>query len=76
LKTYRTSQYHLKKLDPGLAYWFESKIAGFWQRFNDVPPRTLSFGRTSLFALGYYQQLADMRAKKPKNHGRRKGCLK
>lgn len=61
----RTSQFHLNKLDPGLAYWYESKIAGIWSRLREAPPRTLSLEEQSLFALGYYQQLADMRAKKP-----------
>jgi len=61
----RTSQFHLNKLDRGLAYWYESKIAGIWSRLHEAPPRTLSLEEQSLFALGYYQQLADMRAKKP-----------
>lgn len=63
----RTSQFHLNKLDPGLAYWYESKIAGIWSRLNEAPPRTLSLEEQSLFALGYYQQLADMRVKKSQN---------
>lgn len=60
----RTSQFHLNKLDPGLAYWYESKIAGIWNRLKETPPKTLSLEDQSLFALGYYQQLADMRTKK------------
>lgn len=60
----RTSQFHLNKLDPRLAYWYESRIAGIWSRMHEAPPRTLSLEEQSLFALGYYQQLADMRAKK------------
>lgn len=60
----RTSQFHLNKLDPGLAYWYESKIAGIWSRLKETPPKTLSLEDQSLFALGYYQQLANMRTKK------------
>jgi len=64
----RNSQYHLNKLQPGLAYWYESKIAEIWSRFQDALPATLNLEEQSLFALGYYQQLADMRTKKSKNN--------
>jgi len=60
----RTSQFHLNKLDPGLSYWYEKKIAGIWGRIEDNLPTTLSLEEQSLFALGYYQQLADLRTKK------------
>lgn len=60
----RTSQFHLNKLDAGLTHWYESKIAGIWCRLKEAPPRTLSLEEQSLFAMGYYQQLADMRTKK------------
>lgn len=55
---------HLNKLDPGLAWWYESEIAGVMGRIGDRPPRTLDLERQSLFALGYYQQLASSRAGK------------
>ncbi len=55
----RTSQFHLNKLDPGLAHWFEDRIAGIWGRIKDNPPRTLNLEEQSLFAMGYYQQLAQ-----------------
>ncbi len=60
----RTAQFHLNKLDPGLAHWYEDKIAGITQRLKDNIPRTLDLEEQSLFALGYYQQLADMRTRK------------
>ena len=60
----RTSQFHINKLEPGLAYWYESKLAGIWGRIKDAVPTTLSLEEQSLFALGYYQQMADMRTKK------------
>lgn len=60
----RTSQFHLSKLDAGLAYWYEDKIANIWGRMGDTIPRTLSLDEQSLFALGYYQQIADLRTKK------------
>lgn len=67
----RNSQYHLNKLQgdkPGLARWFENQIAGVWGNLGEGPPRTLSLEEQSLFALGYYQQLAQMRNKKNAKH--------
>ena len=55
---------HLNKLEPGLAWWYESEIASVMARIGDRPPRTLDLERQSLFALGYYQQLAHSRAGK------------
>jgi len=61
----RSSQFHLNKLEShGLAYWYESKLAEIWGRMGDAVPRTLDLEEQSLFALGYYQQLADLRTKK------------
>jgi CRISPR-associated protein Csd1 len=62
----RTSQFHLNKLDPGLAYWFEARIADIWGRIRDDPPRTLDLEEQSLFAMGYYQQLAQRQQKSAK----------
>ena len=61
----RTSQFHLDKLDRGLALWFEKRIADVWGRIKDVVPQTLTLEEQSLFALGYYQQIAHDRAPKP-----------
>jgi CRISPR-associated protein Csd1 len=58
----RLSQFHLNKLDPGLAHYFESRIADIWARIGDRPPGALKLEEQSLFALGYYQQLAADRA--------------
>jgi CRISPR-associated protein Csd1 len=56
---------HLNKIEPpGLAYWFETRIAEIMVRIGDQAPRTLDLERQSLFALGYYQQLAELRTKK------------
>jgi CRISPR-associated protein Csd1 len=59
----RTSQFHLNKLDTGLARWFENKIGGVWSRIRDDVPGTLSLEDQSLFALGYYHQMAADRPK-------------
>lgn len=53
---------HLSKLDGGLAHWYENKIAEIMSRLHDGAPRILDLEGQGLFALGYYQQLADMRA--------------
>jgi CRISPR-associated protein Csd1 len=60
----RLSQFHLNKLQPGLARYFETKIASIWSRIGDRPPGALKLEEQSLFALGYYQQLAADRAEK------------
>lgn len=53
---------HLGKLEGGLAYWFENLIADVMSRIKDTVPRTLTLEEQSLFALGYYQQLAKLNA--------------
>jgi CRISPR-associated protein Csd1 len=60
----RTSQYHLNKLDGGLAHWYETRIAEIWSALGDGIPGTLTLEEQSLFALGYYQQIAARRAGK------------
>lgn len=53
---------HLGKLDGGLANWYEKQIAEVMSRIKDNIPRTLTLEEQSLFALGYYQQLAKLNA--------------
>ncbi len=60
----RTAQFHLHKLDPGLAYWHEERIAEVTSKIGDYMPPTLGLEHQSLFALGYYQQIAADRAGK------------
>jgi CRISPR-associated protein Csd1 len=54
---------HLNKLEGGLAWWHENQIADVMAGMDDIP-RTLTLEQQSLFALGYYQQLAALRAGK------------
>lgn len=60
----RSAQFHLNKLEGGLPHWYERKLGEISARLGDQVPRTLNLEDQSLFALGYYQQLADMRTKK------------
>ena len=53
---------HLGNLEGGLAYWYEAKIADVMGRLGDGAPRILDLEGQGLFALGYYQQLAALRA--------------
>ncbi len=53
---------HLAKLEGGLAWWYEEQIAEVMSRFGDAAPRILDLNGQGLFALGYYQQLASLRA--------------
>ena len=55
---------HLNKLDGGLSHWYENQIADVLSRVRDTVPRTLTLEQQSLFALGYYQQLAALNAGK------------
>ena len=52
---------HLGKLDGGLAWWYEERIAEIMGRLGDAAPRSLDLEGQGLFALGYYQQLAHLR---------------
>jgi len=63
----RNSQFHLNKLagdKPGLTHWYEDRIGEIYTRLGDAIPRTLTPEEQSLFALGYYQQLVDLRTRK------------
>lgn len=62
----RTSQFHLNKLSdkPGLMKWFENKLADIGCRIEKSIPPTLTLEQQSLFALGYYHQLADLKPNK------------
>ncbi|WP_424950344.1 type I-C CRISPR-associated protein Cas8c/Csd1 [Deinococcus sp.] len=58
----RLSQFHLAKIKrdrPKLASHLEEEIASVWAVLGKQVPKTLSLEAQSLFALGYYQQLAD-----------------
>jgi CRISPR-associated protein Csd1 len=56
----RNSQFHLTKLQFGLARWFENKIIGITNNLKNGIPAAFSLEEQSLFALGYYQQMADL----------------
>ncbi len=53
---------HLAKLEPGLAWWYEERIAEIMSKLGDAAPRILDLEGQGLFALGYYQKLAELRA--------------
>lgn len=55
---------HLNKLEGGLTYWYEGQIAEIMSHIQDRIPSTLNLDQQSLFALGYYQQIAANRAGK------------
>lgn len=58
---------HLNKLEGGLAFWYEGQIAAIMSQIQDRIPATLDLEKQSLFALGYYQQIAANRAGKNNN---------
>ncbi len=55
---------HLNKLEGGLTYWYEGQIAEIMSHIQDRIPSTLNLDQQSLFALGYYQQIAGNRSGK------------
>lgn len=59
----RMSQFHLGKLSPGLAYWYEQRLASVWSRIDGKVPATTTLEQQSLFALGYYHQMVALRTK-------------
>jgi CRISPR-associated protein Csd1 len=70
----RTAQFHLGKVKqktPGLAWWYEDRIADICTRIGKSMPATLTLEEQGLFALGYYQQLAVMRT--PKENDTKEG---
>ena len=64
----RGAQFHLNKIEsPGLVRWFEGQIAEICGRIGKSMPTNLNLEEQSLFALGYYQQLAALSAGKKKD---------
>jgi CRISPR-associated protein Csd1 len=65
----RGAQFHLNKLGDqkrGLAIWYERQIGEICGMIGTSMPATLGLEAQSLFALGYYQQLAALWAGKEK----------
>lgn len=56
----RTAQVgHLPKIrERGLQIWFERQLAEVWARLTERPKSTLTLEEQTLFAMGYYQQIA------------------
>lgn len=54
---------HLPKIEVGLRRWFDMQLADIWARLETCPPAALTLEEQSLFAMGYYQQLAHRPAK-------------
>ncbi len=52
---------HLNKIDNGLTQIFEKRLSEIMSRMTAIP-KTLDLEEQSLFALGYYQQLAQKHA--------------
>jgi CRISPR-associated protein Csd1 len=67
------SNRHLDKIDRGLADYLQGKIADIFARISDeVPPKTLDTVGQSLFAMGFYQQIARMRQERAANVARKR----
>lgn len=66
------AQNHLDKLSGGLAHIYNEKLASILGQIDSVFPQTLSLERQSLFALGYYQQIAEMDRQRQANIEKKK----
>ncbi|MBT9136620.1 MAG: hypothetical protein DDT34_01702 [Firmicutes bacterium] len=58
----KSAQFHLSKLDRGLAHWYEMRLASVSTGIGTSLPTTLTLEEQALFALGYYQQKAALYA--------------
>jgi CRISPR-associated protein Csd1 len=61
----RLAQFHLAKVKqdkPGLGWWYEDLVADISKRIGREMPATLTLEQQTMFALGYYHQLAELRA--------------
>ncbi len=55
----RTAQIaHLPKIDKGLQIWFDRQLAELCSKLDQRVPRTLSLEEQTVFALGFYHQMA------------------
>ena len=51
---------HLPKIsNVGLRIWFEKQLGEVWSRMASPPPTVLSLEQQTMFAMGYYHQLAQ-----------------
>ena len=70
----RNAQFHIAKSKyPGT---FQTRIAGIWSRIQDSVPSTLTLDEQTLFALGYYQQMAADRAARKNKDAVSEGAAK
>ena len=66
-KLSQLSQYHLAKLERGLAVYYEKILTEIYQNMGEQEiPTMLTMMQQTEFALGYYQQKADIYSGKEK----------
>ena len=67
----KNSQFHLGKIEsdrPGLASWFTQRLSEIHCKIGDNAPTTLTLEEQTLFALGFYQQIAERHNGKNKDN--------
>lgn len=62
------SQYHLSKLDKGLAVYYSRMLEEIAEKIGNSIPANFSLTEQAEFALGYYHQNAEMSRKKNDNN--------
>jgi CRISPR-associated protein Csd1 len=69
----RLSNAHLDKIDKGLANYLQNRIAEIFAAVrNPYPPATLDPAGQSLFAMGFYQQIAAMNQDRAANAAKKR----
>jgi CRISPR-associated protein Csd1 len=63
-KLAKLSNYHLSQLEPDLAYILKTKLSEIAKKISSSIPSVFSLTDQSLFALGYYHQIAHDRAER------------
>lgn len=64
------SQHHLGKLSKGKSIYYTNILADIASKVKNGFPRSMNIEQQSLFALGYYQQIADLYKKKDKEENK------
>jgi CRISPR-associated protein Csd1 len=67
----RTAQFHLGK--SRYAGVYQEKLANLWSQLKDDVPTTLTLEEQTLFALGYYQQMAHDRFERKQRAAEKRG---
>ncbi len=62
---------HLPKIkNQRLRHWYETQLARVWEKVKAPPQKTLTLEEQTVFAMGYYHQLADFSRRRLENRAK------